>query len=634
LSRSPILFPAACTFDVAGQPYSTAFGDVYHSADGALGQARHVFLGGNELPLRWRDRRHFAVLETGFGFGINFLATWAAWREDPRRCEFLHFVSVEKHPPRGEDLAAVHARHGEVAELAAQLGNRWPMLLAGVHRLAFEEGHVTLTLGFGDVAQMLPNLRLQADAIYLDGFAPDRNPDMWAPGVLKEIMRKAAVGTTLATWSAAGSVRRGLEKAGFEVESRAGFGAKREMSVARFAPRWKMRRTEPPGPRSWPERRAVVIGAGLAGAAVAERLCARDWNVELIERHRAPASEASGNHAGVFHPLLGRDDGILARLTRAGFLLALDRWQALERSGHSFSWSRCGVLLMQASTVSIAPGLPEEYARSVDRSEASGLAGVPVKAGGILFPLGGWVQPQSLVRALIGACGERLVRQFGCEAASLERRGGAWTVKDEQGKAIASAPVVIFATGTGRIPTQAHLRFERVRGLVSCLPASAAAGLRTVLQRDGFVIPAVDGKTVVGATYGGETISEADAHRENLGRLQKMLHSAPVLDQAGFEGRVGYRAVPPDRLPIVGALADEAAILGGKTTTSAGAQLAEMPRMAGHYAALGYGSRGLVWAPLGAELLAAVIEGEPQPVEGSLARAIDPARFLLRFLRK
>ncbi|HXF67050.1 MAG TPA: tRNA (5-methylaminomethyl-2-thiouridine)(34)-methyltransferase MnmD, partial [Burkholderiales bacterium] len=181
---SPVV-PATPAFDAAGTPYSPAYGDVYHSAESGPGQARHVFLGGNGLPARWAGARVFTVLETGFGLGLNFLATWQAWRDDPARPQRLHFVSVEKHPFLREGLAALHARYPEFAPLAAQLRAGWPLLLPGLHRAHFESGRVTLTLAFADVADALPSLRLAADAIYLDGFAPERNPDMWTPAVMK-----------------------------------------------------------------------------------------------------------------------------------------------------------------------------------------------------------------------------------------------------------------------------------------------------------------------------------------------------------------------------------------------------------------------------------------------------------------
>src|ERR1043165_2544320 len=103
--------PAAAAFDERGTPISGVYGDVYHSADSGPGQARHVFLSGNDLPARWRHARVFTILETGFGFGLNFLATWRAWLDDPARPERLHFVSIEKHPFDPHALSDLSARY-------------------------------------------------------------------------------------------------------------------------------------------------------------------------------------------------------------------------------------------------------------------------------------------------------------------------------------------------------------------------------------------------------------------------------------------------------------------------------------------------------------------------------------------
>src|SRR5258706_7526844 len=401
------LVPARPAFH-EGTPYSEAFGDVYHSAAGGPAQVVHVFLKGNQLPERWRGRETFVILETGFGLGLNFLATWQAWRRDPRRCRRLHFVSVEKHPFSLQDLRTLHERHPELKEEAAELHSSWPILGPGGHRLVFEGGAVPLTLFFADI-KILRDLRLAADAIYLDGFSPAKNPEMWSPQTLRAISRLAAPGATAATWSVASTVRAALEETGFEVEKQPGFGFKKEMLRARFV----RKGNEIPLVKT---RTATVVGAGLAGAAVCERLCARGWEVTLIEKHAGPAQEASGNHAGTFHPIVTPDDSLFARLTRAAFLLSLSSWKRLPAA----RWDACGALQLarnekeeisqRASVAALA--LPPEYAQLWTREEASAHAGVPVAAGGLRFPQAGSIQPPTLVPARLDAFGGPAQRIF------------------------------------------------------------------------------------------------------------------------------------------------------------------------------------------------------------------------------
>src|SRR2546430_16893921 len=209
------LIPARLEFAADGTPWSAEFGDVYHSADGGIAQAEHVFLKGNGLPERWAGRERFVILETGFGFGLNFLATWRVWKRDASRCRRLHYVSIEKHPFTAADLRLLHQRYPELAAEAKELHAHWPLLVSGAHRLEF--GNVVLTLFFGDVA-ILRDLRLAADAVYLDGFAPAKNPDMWTHQAMRSVSRLAANGATLAPWRAAGCVRDALGATRFAAE--------------------------------------------------------------------------------------------------------------------------------------------------------------------------------------------------------------------------------------------------------------------------------------------------------------------------------------------------------------------------------------------------------------------------------
>jgi len=552
----------------------------------------HVFLKGNSLPERWAGKPRFVILETGFGFGVNFLATWRAWRRDPARCGRLHFVSIEKHPFTVLDLRVLHQNYPELADEAAELHARWPMLVPGGHRLEFDGGKVVLTLFFSDI-KVARDLRLKADAIYLDGFAPAKNPDMWSPQLMRALSRLAAPGATAATWSVASSVRSALEATGFAVEKRDGFGHKREMLVA------TTRRSEKESVASR-TKKAVVVGAGVAGAAVCERLCARGWQVDLYERHAEPAQEASGNHAGAFHPIVTPDDSVFARLTRAAFLYSIARWFSLE----NLRWDPCGVLQLArddkeeaSQRASIAAlGLPPEYAQYVTRDEASAHAGVGVSAPGLWFPEGGWIQPRSLVEAQLEACGRRLKRFFGKTLSSVP-----------------DVPAVILANSAEapKLQDVPRLRMRRVRGQVSYLPADEIEAPHVVVLRGGMILPPVGGICVAGSTFDiddTDPLPRAESDAGNLERLEKILGVKPGFSKP-LESRVAFRAVTPDRLPVVGKLGE------------------------GIYGAFAYGSRGLIWSALAAELIACELEGEPLPLEGKLADAMHPQRFAKRAAR-
>jgi tRNA 5-methylaminomethyl-2-thiouridine biosynthesis bifunctional protein len=576
-----VIAPAQLAFH-DGTPYSPAFDDVYHTAAGGPAQARYVFLQGNDVEARWAGRERFVILETGFGIGLNFLATLKAWRGQRGT---LHYVAVEKHPYSLQDLRTLHARYPDFEKEAAELHSKWPPLVPGGHRAELDG--VVLTLFFADVG-IVRDLRLKADAFYLDGFTPAKNPDMWSPALMRSLSRLAAPGATAATWSAAAPVRHALEVAGFEVQEKLGFGSKKEMLVARYS-------KGSLAPRR--ERRATVIGAGLAGAAVCERLCARGWQVTLHEKHAEPAMEASGNHAGAFHPVATPDDSVFARLTRAGFLYSLSQWKKYP----GLRWDACGALQLarerkeDGSQQKAAAGLPAEYVQYVDREAASRHAGGPLAAGGLWFPQGGWIQPRSLVKAQLAACGDRLRVIYSSELKSI---GNELTILANSSAAADLCPVP-------------HLRLRRVRGQITCIPESRLEAPHVVVLRGGMVLPPVDGLCVAGASFDiddDDPAPRADSQAGNLERLEAIL-STRVKSEA-FENRVGFRAVAPDRLPLAGKLAGNV------------------------YGAFAYGSRGLVWAALAAELLASELEGEPLPLEGKLADALSPLRFAQRALRR
>ncbi|NYH17760.1 bifunctional tRNA (5-methylaminomethyl-2-thiouridine)(34)-methyltransferase MnmD/FAD-dependent 5-carboxymethylaminomethyl-2-thiouridine(34) oxidoreductase MnmC [Paraburkholderia bryophila] len=659
------LIPAVVAFRDNGSLYSPLYNDIYHSVVGGLEQSQYVFLRGNALPERWQKRRVFTVLETGFGMGINFLMTWAAWRADPARCERLHFVSTEKHPFVLDDLRSVYAKtlsDPTIAALAETLADAWPMLVPGTHRLEFDDGRVVLTLVFGDALESLPALRLRADAFYLDGFAPAKNPELWTPAIFKSLARLAGDGATFATYSSAGDIKRALTQCGFEYRKVDGFGWKRAMLVGHFAPRWRVRRYEPPAPLAVEERHAVVIGAGLAGCAVIERLAARGWRVTSLERQASVAQDASGNPAGVFHPMISRDDSVASRVTRAGFLCTLRRWAALERLGHPLLRGAPGLLQIAAddeearsiSDAIAAFGYPSEYATPVSAQDAQKLAGMPLARGGWFFPHGGWIDPASLCAAQCAAAGSLLERRFGVDVARIERDGDQWTVFDTSGQAVARAPVVIVASAhdAARIAGLRHAPTRSIRGQLTLLPAGAVAPLALPVIGEGYAVPLADGVTLTGATYeldDPDTSLRADGHLENLVRVARMLPAfagvaslaaqasqaaqAVQTPSAALTGRVAFRCVTSDRMPMIGQLADET-LAARDAQRLRGAWPLDLPRMDGLYGAFAYGSRGLVWAALGAELIASQIEGEPWPIERDLAEDIDPARFLLRALRQ
>ncbi len=629
-----MIVPATLCFTEHGTPYSQEYGDIYHSESGALEQARHVFLDGNQLPARWRGRESFVIVETGFGLGLNFLAAWQSWAKDTERCSRLSFVSFEKHPFSAADLARAHRRWPELAPFGEALQAQWPVLAPGVHRLDFAAGRVSLILFLGDATRLLPQLMARADAYFLDGFAPAKNPEMWSRKFLAALSRLASPGATLATWSIAGDVREALAAAGWKLTRRPGFGHKREMLCA----------TQPGTcAATHIKRSAMIIGAGIAGSNLAERLAVRGWTVSLFDRQLGPALEGSGMPGAILLPLPAKDDNRVARISRAAFLHAARRICDLASSTKDLRWNPCGVVqvardagheALQRQTVS-GLGLPSEYIRFLERHEISDLLGRPVARGGWHFPGGGWLAPSTFCRALL-AGHENISHRYSTTVGSISASTEGWLAKDEDGGLLGEAAHLIFANAQDALRFLPDLPLQRVRGQISCLPMAPFAEIKQAVCSKSYLIPrngaGPDGIAYLGASFDlndEESELRQDSHEENLAGLEAMLPEASRgLSSADLPGRVGFRSMSPDRLPLAGPLPVAVDALRSDLP------LADMERQRGLHCLLGYGARGMVWAPLLAELLAAQMEHEPLPLERELVAALDPARFLFRRLRR
>jgi tRNA 5-methylaminomethyl-2-thiouridine biosynthesis bifunctional protein len=540
-------------------------------------------------------RRALVLLDTDFD-GARLSAACAA--HGGRR---LHYIALAPRP--------VDASH-----LPDEWRRQWPPCVPGLHRMVSRDGFLTLDVLIGEPDACLAQLSAHVDEVLL----------AWVPAAVPVLARLMVDGARLQAVHLDEAQRAALQKHGFvfdESRLRAVFHARRAEYAAAAAP----------------ERRAIVIGAGVAGAAACERLAARGWMVTLIERHAQPASEASGNLAGIFMPQLSKDDNIATRLVRAAYLYSLRYWQDLGGIGSAFDGAQCGVLQLardaghaQVQRQIAASGLyPREFARWLDAREASAMLGAPAPDGAWWFEQGGWARPSSVCEAMLDACGALLTRCFASSALRLEQDDGEWRVRDAEGGLIAAAPTVILAAGTGAVDfTQAAgLPLDAVRGQVTHLAEGSLPSLPFVVCREAYMTPAHEGIVCVGASYDADADAtlRASSQAENIGKIADILGVAPF--DAPLAGRTGFRCVAPDRLPLAGALPDPG--VPGRCE-----RLRDVPRWPGLFGLLGYASRGLIWAPLAAELLACQLEGEPLPLESQLAAALDPARFLLRERRR
>ena len=576
---------------------------------------------------RWRGCEQFVILDTAFNFGEKFLLTWQAWRDDQHRARHLHYLAFEEHPCEKDALQAAHDKWPALKELTDALRVDWPLAVSGMHRMLLPDRGVTLTLVFGALEHKLPQIDAHVDAFLLDA-PPGKTVCTW----LARMAQVHAVVAFPAPVPLQETMQEHLQEAGF-------VGAVGSL-YAEFKPRWKVRQVTSPGDRS-----AIVIGAGLAGAAMCERLCARGWEVTLIEQHAGCAQGASGNRAGIFMPVLSRDDSPAARWSCAAFLFALRLWREIGGIGMAFDGAGDGVLQLARTEISQARAdYPLEYARYLDGEEICRLVpalGAAVAAtespsafGAWLYERGGWAHPAGVCAALLSSCGARLDRIHQRTAAQLLRIDARWHVIDERGGPIAQAGQVVIANGVAgaQFAQTNALPLAAIRGQVTDVAAELLPDLPMPICGDGYVIPAHGDFSCIGATYDADTNLQlrADSQRENLARLSRLFpQAAAQLIDLPLAGRAGLRCVAPDRLPLVGAVPDFGALQSMR-----GERLRDVPRHADLYCLLGFASRGLTWAPLAAELLAARMCHEPLPLERDLCATIDPARFALQTQRR
>ena len=600
------LVPAIPTFNETGIACSDRYDDLYHSASGALEQAHYVFLQGNGLPERWRGRSQFTVLETGFGLGNNFLATWAAWRADPQHSAKLHFVSFEAHPFSQADLA-IMLQHTPAAlrELADALIAQWPLLLPGIHRLEFEKGALSLTLFFGNIEQTSRRMQCSADAFYLDGFAPRVNPAMWSKQLFGQLVRMAAPEATAATWCSAAQVRQDLQDAGFIVERHSGFAFKRHMIRARLRPH--LGRSYP----SQPSQAVLIVGGGIAGAATAYALAQRGIASVVIDP--VFAQDLGGAHlahaAVAMNPIITIDDAPRARLSRAGIQLALRRWQpfmgqSLFRCG-SFTASLEAEEAENAQKMVQRLGFDANWVQYKDAQAASQFMQADFAHGGLYFPQAVCVYPQQLLRQLLR---HPLITPLAQSVVAISAQGSGWELITDQAQTLQAEHVVLANASQAPAVLSAVLPPSALQGVNMDILGGqsnviSASALRQqpqgIISGHGYVIPFTPAQCVVGSTYSaadlGISSAAHDVILEKISRLVSLQQSQPMALSSWF----GLRAAFSDHLPRV------------------------CQALPGLWLNIGYGSHGFSWAALAADIITTQLSAEPAVLERDLGRALS-----------
>lgn len=569
--------------DEPGAPVARGHGDVYFSGDG-LSEKRAVFLGGCGLPEGWAGRERFTIGELGFGTGLNLLAAWHLWRRHrPSSAARLDYLSFEGVLMPKDAAARIHAFWPELAELSQQLLAHWPDRARGVQRIRLPDG-LTLTLVIDDIAAALPQARAHVDAWFLDGFAPAKNPDMWSAEAMAHVARLSAPGARAATYTVAGDVRRNLDAAGFAVAKALGHGRKKERLEARF--------TLGGATPSTPPRRVAIVGAGIAGACAAAAFLRRGCDVTVYDKAPALGAGASGNPLALVMPRLDAADGPTARALLEAWLYARRFYPALGAEAaqplDAIHLPRGDREAQRFAKLLADPPLDS----AILQSHADGVRHIGAIA----------VRPAEALPRLLEGTTLRLNTTI--------------TSLDE-----VDADLVIVCAGMGLAGIS--IDAPPLTGRLGQLESSASSASPSAIADGGYAVEAL-GHLVFGATFeaaNGEPQVTDAAHAHNLEVLARL---RPGLAPAQLTSRASIRTTTQDRLPFAGAPPTNEKAPDGTPAPSG-----RVYRLIG-----GLGSRGFLWAPLLAEIVASEAFGEPSPVETSVTECLDPGRFRARAIRR
>ena len=569
-------------------PRSTHFDDVYFSAQDGMAETNHVFMAGNNLPVRWQGRNHFTVAETGFGTGLNFLTCWKHFMETAPPGATLDFISVEKFPLTAGDIKTYLAPwESVIGSYTDKLCTQYPLRTAGYHRIVFDN-RIFLTLIFDDVKDALPSLSASVDAWFLDGFTPAKNPDMWTANLFSDMARLSAPNATFSTFTAAGGVKRGLQEAGFTVQKAKGFGHKRDMLCGHM-PGKDIVVMRPP-------KTIAIIGGGLAGTACAYVLKQYGFAPVIYERAAALAPGASGNIRGLYNPrftaLRGAESDFYASafaqmrrtlgcmddvdFTTIGALHLItddDKQKRFTRTAENWGWHA-------------------DHMRVVDAGIASDIAGVQINHAGLYLPDSGFAAPEKLCRAYAYGVETRLLSDI----RSLDD---------------IDADVIILCAGADVMDFCPGLPVHTVRGQITLAAENEASRcLKTNLCYSGYVSAPQGGYHVVGSTF-QKWLSHTDVLVEDdADNLFKLRAVVPALGDLKITGaRAALRCSSSDRFPVIGHVRDNI------------------------YVSTAHGSHGMVSTLMGVHLLADILRGGPLCLPQKTVSALSPARFAARKAR-
>lgn len=563
-------------------PFSTQFEDVYFSKDNGLLETRHVFLNGNDLSERLSqlsDYQYFCIGETGFGTGLNILALWQLWRQvRSDNQSHLHVISVEKFPLTKQDLIRSLKAWQELSDLSELLIEQYPSPIAGCHRLHFPQERFSLDLWLGDAQDIFPIIpKTHVDAWFLDGFAPSCNPELWEEHVLNHIIRLSGAGTTFASFSVAGVLKRGLKAHGVEITRPRGFKHKKEM-LKGVLPHHKNI------PNAFLSQKIAIIGAGIAGLNTAWAFAQRGHEVHIFEKTQ-PLDGGSGNPLALLNPKLCPIEQSHEHLMTLSWQYAIAYYKQFK------AFTSVEVEQVDTKKSDQFTTLINQY--PVSELEACDINHYPR----LLLKHGGVIRPHQLKDEIFDHPNIQL------HQLELDMILENLTIAECQ-----FDHIIVCAAKDSEKLFNFYPKLKPIRGQVSWCQNLKPLPRNKAFSYSGYCTQLDDNQLILGASFHPnreDTLTKQEDHLHNLELLEKVYpkYAAHLPDINTWQGRASIRAQTLDYFPLVG-------------------------KIDHLYTMAGLGSKGFLFSPLCSEILAAQILNEAYPAPISLIEKLDPKRFI------
>jgi tRNA 5-methylaminomethyl-2-thiouridine biosynthesis bifunctional protein len=623
-------------FDQTKSPYSKNYDDIYFQPGIGLEEKKHVFLKGNQLPENWQNKKIFTIGESGFGTGLNFLNTLKLWERTRKPGQQLNYISCELHPLNKDQLNQVLSSFSELKNYAKSLINKYPeILIYGFHRLHFESYKTTLTLIFGNAADAFKHCHAEIDAWFLDGFGPSKNPEMWNHQLFKAIANCSRLGSTLSTFTVARKIRDGLSAVGFEIKKTQGFGQKREMLTATMVKPYELLEKQPWHQtfKASKQQTFCVIGAGIAGLTIAYKLHQAGKNITLIDRHKNPCMEASGNPQAMIMPSFSINDSQESRFYLNAFLYAIRHYP--KQFFHQIGVNQLAVTQKQKDW---QDKLLSKFELPLELLQASD--------NGLSYPLAGWLDTQGHAQHIFSL----LKNYIQSEVTHIKHINNQWHVYNNE-KIIIKTDVLILANGIHckNLLENYELPIVPKHGQIGIFNSGKINNELTkfdsIQLSKGYITPDWNGTQTLGATFDHlkphkwyqSARTTSDYWQKNIELWENTSFEEHLNKIENHYPRAGIRVTTPVHLPMCGAIIDQKHFKQHYYDICHGNKRKHYPApnaIDNLYLLTGLGSRGFTSAPILAEFLCNQILASPQVLSKNMQKNINPNRFLYKRLKK